>query len=226
MLPNHHITKPVFIGEIQADGQFDVVWKTDGPGARRRMVEGARRLQGPGRPTGSTSQVRQLQHQDQQVRQLSDADCTLTWRRRRLRRLLSTIPGTSNRIAWLVTNAARALAVARLAARCSLAPCRACRRATSRRSRIRRRLLQRYRCGHRRRRRQRQSAGGAGHRGAAGRPPAVQRRRQEGLHRASRPARSLDAATGQPSPAPSRPASSRCASTTACAAPSRRRSAA
>jgi len=28
MLPNHHITKPVFIGEIQADGQFDVVWKT------------------------------------------------------------------------------------------------------------------------------------------------------------------------------------------------------
>ena len=30
MLPNHHITKPVLIGEIQADGQFDVVWKTDG----------------------------------------------------------------------------------------------------------------------------------------------------------------------------------------------------
>ena len=35
MLPNHHITKPVFIGEVRADGQFDVVWKTDGlvPGA-------------------------------------------------------------------------------------------------------------------------------------------------------------------------------------------------
>jgi urea transport system substrate-binding protein len=30
MLPNHHITKPVFIGEIKADGQFDVVWKTNG----------------------------------------------------------------------------------------------------------------------------------------------------------------------------------------------------
>jgi urea transport system substrate-binding protein len=30
MLPNHHITKPVFIGEVKADGQFDVVWKTDG----------------------------------------------------------------------------------------------------------------------------------------------------------------------------------------------------
>ena len=30
MLPNHHITKPVLIGEIQADGQFDTVWKTAG----------------------------------------------------------------------------------------------------------------------------------------------------------------------------------------------------
>src|SRR3954469_9703372 len=30
MLPNHHITKPVFIGEIKANGQFDVVWKTPG----------------------------------------------------------------------------------------------------------------------------------------------------------------------------------------------------
>jgi urea transport system substrate-binding protein len=35
LLPNHHITKPVFIGEIRPDGQFDVVWKTKGlvPGA-------------------------------------------------------------------------------------------------------------------------------------------------------------------------------------------------
>ncbi len=30
MLPNHHITKPVFIGEVNETGQFDVVWKTDG----------------------------------------------------------------------------------------------------------------------------------------------------------------------------------------------------
>ncbi len=30
MLPNHHITKPVLIGEIRADGQFDVVWSTKG----------------------------------------------------------------------------------------------------------------------------------------------------------------------------------------------------
>ena len=30
MMPNHHITKPVLIGEIQDDGQFDIVWETDG----------------------------------------------------------------------------------------------------------------------------------------------------------------------------------------------------
>ncbi len=28
VLPNHHITKPVLIGEIQDDGQFEVVWQT------------------------------------------------------------------------------------------------------------------------------------------------------------------------------------------------------
>ena len=30
MMPNHHITKPVLIGEIQSDGQFDIVWSTSG----------------------------------------------------------------------------------------------------------------------------------------------------------------------------------------------------
>jgi urea transport system substrate-binding protein len=30
MMPNHHITKPVLIGEIQADGQFNTVWETSG----------------------------------------------------------------------------------------------------------------------------------------------------------------------------------------------------
>jgi len=30
MMPNHHITKPVLIGEIQDDGQFEVVWETEG----------------------------------------------------------------------------------------------------------------------------------------------------------------------------------------------------
>ena len=30
MMPNHHITKPVLIGEVQGDGQFNVVWQTSG----------------------------------------------------------------------------------------------------------------------------------------------------------------------------------------------------
>jgi urea transport system substrate-binding protein len=30
MLPNHHLTKPVLIGEVRADGQFDTVWQTSG----------------------------------------------------------------------------------------------------------------------------------------------------------------------------------------------------
>jgi urea transport system substrate-binding protein len=30
MMANHHITKPVLIGEIQEDGQFEIVWQTAG----------------------------------------------------------------------------------------------------------------------------------------------------------------------------------------------------
>jgi urea transport system substrate-binding protein len=49
MLPNHHITKPVFIGEVRADGQFDVVWKTPGlvPGdAWSKNLDGSKDLVG------------------------------------------------------------------------------------------------------------------------------------------------------------------------------------
>lgn len=49
MLSNHHITKPVFIGEIKGDGQFDVVWKTDGlvPGdAWSKELDGSKDLVG------------------------------------------------------------------------------------------------------------------------------------------------------------------------------------
>jgi urea transport system substrate-binding protein len=28
---NHHLHKPVFVGEVKADGQFNIVWKTPGP---------------------------------------------------------------------------------------------------------------------------------------------------------------------------------------------------
>ena len=49
LLPNHHITKPVFTGEVRADGQFDVVWKTSGlvPGdAWSKELEGSKDLIG------------------------------------------------------------------------------------------------------------------------------------------------------------------------------------
>src|ERR1044071_1266407 len=49
MLANHHITKPVLIGEIKGDGQFDVVWKTPGlvPGdAWSKELEGSKDLIG------------------------------------------------------------------------------------------------------------------------------------------------------------------------------------
>jgi urea transport system substrate-binding protein len=47
MLPNHHITKPVLIGEVRADGQFDTVWKTPGlvPGdAWSKELDGSKDL--------------------------------------------------------------------------------------------------------------------------------------------------------------------------------------
>ncbi|WP_339617534.1 urea ABC transporter substrate-binding protein [uncultured Gilvimarinus sp.] len=47
MLPNHHITKPVLIGEIQEDGQFLTVWETEGlvPGdAWSDYLEGSKDL--------------------------------------------------------------------------------------------------------------------------------------------------------------------------------------
>ena len=67
MLPNHHITKPVFIGEIQGDGQFDVVWKTDGlvlGDAWSDYLDGSKDLIADWRD----AEVRQLQRQDRQVR--------------------------------------------------------------------------------------------------------------------------------------------------------------
>ena len=49
MLANHHISKPVFIGEIKGDGQFDVVWRTKDlvPGeAWSKQLEGSKDLVG------------------------------------------------------------------------------------------------------------------------------------------------------------------------------------
>ena len=47
MMPNHHITKPVLIGEIQADGQFNIVSQTPGPvvaRSGRRISKGRKDL--------------------------------------------------------------------------------------------------------------------------------------------------------------------------------------
>ena len=49
MLANHHITKPVLIGEVEKNGQFNVVWKTEGlvPGdAWSKLLEGSKDLVG------------------------------------------------------------------------------------------------------------------------------------------------------------------------------------
>ncbi|MCA3263971.1 MAG: urea ABC transporter substrate-binding protein [Telmatospirillum sp.] len=62
MLPNHHITKPVMIGEVREDGQFDVVWQTAGlvPGdAWSKHLEGSKDLIGDwvGRKCGNWNTV-------------------------------------------------------------------------------------------------------------------------------------------------------------------------
>lgn len=53
MMPNHHITKPVLIGEIQDDGQFEIVWRTQGlvvGDAWSDYLEGSRDLIADWRP--------------------------------------------------------------------------------------------------------------------------------------------------------------------------------
>jgi urea transport system substrate-binding protein len=49
MMPNHHITKPVLIGEIQENGQISTVWQTPAPWWRRngRRTSKARAISSP-----------------------------------------------------------------------------------------------------------------------------------------------------------------------------------
>ena len=66
MLPNHHLAKPVLIGEIQADGQFDIISQTaEVPGdAWTDFLPESRGsdlgLEGP--------RLRHVQHRDQDLR--------------------------------------------------------------------------------------------------------------------------------------------------------------
>jgi len=49
VLPNHHITKPVYVGEINENGQLDVVWKSNGVvagDAWSKYLEGSKDLIG------------------------------------------------------------------------------------------------------------------------------------------------------------------------------------
>jgi len=53
MMPNHHITKPVLIGEIQANGQIQTVWQTPGTVVAQEWsphLEGSRDLIADHRP--------------------------------------------------------------------------------------------------------------------------------------------------------------------------------
>ncbi len=61
MLPNHHITKPVLIGEVREDGQFDVVWQTKDlvPGdAWTDHLPGSRDLEPIGSPASAATGTR------------------------------------------------------------------------------------------------------------------------------------------------------------------------
>ena len=57
---NHHLHKPVYIGEVKADGQFHVVWKTDGPDPRAGLEPVHPRRREEGRRLDLSVGVRQL----------------------------------------------------------------------------------------------------------------------------------------------------------------------
>jgi urea transport system substrate-binding protein len=64
MLKNHHLTKPVLIGEIQEDGQFAVVWETKKavPGdAWSDYLPGSKDITADWTPSNP---MRELQHQN------------------------------------------------------------------------------------------------------------------------------------------------------------------
>ena len=68
MMPNHHITKPVLIGEIQGDGQFNIVSQTPGPVVAQEWSPYVAETEGPDRRLARADELRRLQRQDRQVR--------------------------------------------------------------------------------------------------------------------------------------------------------------
>ena len=62
MNANHHLSKPVLIGEIQADGQFDIVWQTDGEVKGDAWTDFLPESKKSRRRLDFPHQLRQLQH--------------------------------------------------------------------------------------------------------------------------------------------------------------------
>ena len=65
---NHHITKPVFVGEIRDDGQFDVVWETPGLVLGDEWSDSSAGIGRPDLGLARAASLRQLQRQDRPVR--------------------------------------------------------------------------------------------------------------------------------------------------------------
>ena len=74
MSVNHHITKPVLIGEIRDDGQFDTVWQTNGLVLGDEWSDYLPEVEGPDRQLARADVLRQLQRQDRQVRRRRPTD--------------------------------------------------------------------------------------------------------------------------------------------------------
>ena len=81
MMPNHHITKPVLIGEVQGDGQFNVVWQTPGTVVAQEWSPYLPGSQRPDRRLAQADVLRQLQRQDRQVRRRQQVDAARLSRR-------------------------------------------------------------------------------------------------------------------------------------------------
>ena len=71
MNTNHHLSKPVMIGEIQADGQFDVVWQTKDADQGRRLEPAICRGQGQDRRLDLSVGLRQLHRAEVQRTELT-----------------------------------------------------------------------------------------------------------------------------------------------------------
>ena len=162
MMPNHHLTKPVLIGEVQANGQFNVVWQTPGLVVAQPWSPYLPEFEEPDRRLAAADVLRQLRRGGRQMPRQAEG---VSGRMRRWRQGGSS-PGGSSPGARLplALPACRAAAVPAAAAAAGI------RGGGS----VRRPGVHQYRhggAGHPRACGLRQSARQAGDRGVAGRQP-------------------------------------------------------